>query len=89
MQQMSPNSTANTSKTPEWYKSYFVAVVESDRDRALFQIERAQRAIRDRVIELRRTHSNNPREMQDLDNASIYLGILLQQIGKTGSLLWD
>ena len=75
---------------PDWYQTYFFAVIESDRQRALPRIELAQRAIHDRVAELRTQPSANPRELQDLHNALAYLGILLQYIGKeTGNLLWD
>jgi len=75
---------------PDWYQTYFVAVVEHDRQRALPQIELAQRAIHNRVAQLQKDPPCNPRELQDLNNASIYLGILLQHIGsETGNLLWD
>ena len=82
---LSPNPGA-----PDWYQTYFVAVVEHDRQRALPQIELAQRAIHDRVSQLQKDPACNPRELQDLNNASVYLGILLQHIGReTGNLLWD
>lgn len=75
---------------PDWYQTYFVAVVEHDRQRALPQIELAQKAIHDRVTQLQKDPPWNPRELQDLNNASVYLGILLQHIGSdTGNLLWD
>lgn len=75
---------------PDWYQTYFVAVVEHDRQRALPQIELAQRAIHDRVSQLQKDIPCNPSELQDLNNASIYLGILLEHIGReTGNLLWD
>ena len=75
---------------PDWYQTYFVAVVEHDRQRALPQIELAQRAIHDRVSQLQKDPTCNPRELQDLNNASVYLGILLQHIdSETGNLLWD
>jgi hypothetical protein len=78
------------SSTPEWYRTYFFAVVESNRNRALPQIELAQKAIHARVAELRTEPLSNPRELQDLNSALIYLGILLQHIGReTGKLLWD
>lgn len=87
-----PNTkrNSNESKMPAWYGTYFYAVVESKRDRALPQIELAQRAIHARVAELRDYAGSSPRELQDLNNALIYLGILLQHIGsETGNLLWD
>lgn len=75
---------------PDWYQTYFVAVVEHDRQRALPQIELAQKAIHDRVTQLQKDPPWNSRELQDLNNASVYLGILLQHIGSdTGNLLWD
>lgn len=74
----------------DWYQAYFFAVVEHDRQRALPQIELAQRAIHDRTVQLQKDPACNPRELQDLNNASVYLGILLQHIGReTGNLLWD
>ncbi|HEV3510758.1 MAG TPA: hypothetical protein VGS05_03580 [Candidatus Sulfotelmatobacter sp.] len=86
----SATSNPVESSTPAWYRSYFFAVVESDRNRALPQIDLAQKAIHDRVAELRANPSSNPRELQDLNSALVYLGILLQYIGaETGNLLWD
>ncbi|HLZ39631.1 MAG TPA: hypothetical protein VKQ11_01635 [Candidatus Sulfotelmatobacter sp.] len=84
------SSVTNDANIPAWYGTYFYAVVESKRDRALPQIELAQQAIHARVAELRDRGGSNPRELQDLNNALIYLGILLQHIGsETGNLLWD
>lgn len=83
-------SLRSSAAAPDWYQAYFVAVVESNRDRALPQIELAQRAIHNRVAQLQKDPHSNPRELQDLHNASVYLGILLQHIGReTGNLLWD
>lgn len=84
------SSVSRNPGAPDWYQVYFVAVVESNRDRALPRIELAQKAIHDRVSELRNNASATPRELQDLNNALVYLGILLQYIGReTGNLLWD
>ena len=84
------SSLSRNTGAPDWYQTYFVAVVESKRDRALPQIELAQRAIHDRVAELRHDSSGTVRELQDLNNALVYLGILLQYISRdTGNLLWD
>jgi hypothetical protein len=84
-QSLRPNASA-----PDWYQTYFVAVMESNRQRALPPIELAQRAIQDRVSQLQKDPACNPRELQDLSNASVYLSILLQHIGsETGNLLWD
>jgi hypothetical protein len=84
------NSTPNEANSPAWVRSYFVAVMESNRKRALPQIELAQKAILARVEELRSQPASHPGELQDLNSALVYLGILLQHIGKeTGNLLWD
>jgi hypothetical protein len=75
---------------PDWYRSYFLAMVENDRDKALVEIARAHKAIQDRLAELRRSAANDPREMQDLASAITYLGILLLHIGdESGNVLWD
>lgn len=77
-------------ESPDWYRIYFAAMVEGDRDRALLQIARAQRAIEDRLSELRTLPPNSPREPQDLNSALAYLGILLENVGTTGeTLLWN
>jgi len=73
-----------------WYQTYFAAVLESDRRKAVLQIERAQIAIQDRLLELRKAPPDNPREVQDLSNALTYLGILFQNIdSENGHMLWD
>lgn len=74
----------------DWYKLYFSAVVETDRDKALPQIERAKEAIQDRYVELTGAPGRNPREVLDLDKAQNYLGILLRNVGGDSErLLWD
>jgi len=75
---------------PSWYHTYFLAMVENDRNTAVTRIENAQRAIQERVAELHESASSDVREMQDLTSAFIYLGILLMQVGgESESLLWD
>ncbi|HZQ94597.1 MAG TPA: hypothetical protein VFA67_06275 [Candidatus Sulfotelmatobacter sp.] len=75
---------------PAWYQSYFLAMVEHDRNKALLEIEKARNAIRERTLELQHTPPSNPREVQDLVNALTYLGILLMHMGtEDGNLLWD
>lgn len=75
---------------PGWYHTYFIAVAESDRDKALLEIDDARIAIQERIVELRHLPPSNPCEMQDLCNALTYIGILLMHIGnESGSLLWD
>lgn len=64
--------------------------MESNRQRALPQIELAQKAMHTRVAELRNDSSIDSPELQDLNSALTYLGILLQHIGQeSGDLLWD
>ncbi len=75
---------------PHWYRVYYLAVLEGDRHKAKVKIDRAQSAIQDRLIELRSQNPSSPREPQDLCNALLYLGILLQHMsGDTGGVLWD
>ena len=75
---------------PDWYRSYFLAMVENDRDKALIEIAHAHKAIQDRLAELRRAPADDPREMQDLASAITYLGILLLHMGdECGNVLWD
>lgn len=78
------------SNIPDWYRTYFHAMVENDRAKAVIEIERAQKAIQERLLELHRASAADPREMQDLASAITYLGILLMHIGdETGNVLWD
>jgi len=75
---------------PTWYRTYYLAVLEGDRYKAKAKIDRAQQAIQDRMMELRSQAPNTPREPQDLCNALLYLGILLQHMsGDAGGVLWD
>ena len=75
---------------PNWYRIYYLAVVEGDRHKAMTKIDRAQQAIQDPLVQLRSESPSSPREPQDLCNALLYLGILLQHISAdTGGVLWD
>ena len=75
---------------PNWYRIYYHAVLEGDRYKAKAKIDRAQQAIENRLIELRSHTPSSPREPQDLCNALLYLGILLQNIStEAGGVLWD
>ncbi|MFZ0732048.1 MAG: hypothetical protein WAM79_06965 [Candidatus Sulfotelmatobacter sp.] len=75
---------------PGWYRIYYTALLEGDRHRARAKIDRAQKAIHERLTELHAAVPSNERESQDLQNAQTYLGILLQYIGgESGSVLWD
>jgi hypothetical protein len=91
MRQTKRNASSGTkSGEPGWYHAYFVAMCESDRKRALLEIERARLAIQKRLGELRRLPPGDPQEMQDLTSALTYLGILLMHVGKdSGALLWE
>jgi hypothetical protein len=74
----------------DWYRLYFSALVETDRSKALPQIERAQEAIQGRRLELTQIPPENPREELELSKAQNYLGILLRNVGsETERLLWD
>jgi hypothetical protein len=79
-----------TRDEPNWYRMYYHAVLEGDRHKAKTKIDRAQQAIQDRLIELRSQAPCTAREPQDLCNALLYLGILLQHIStEAGGVLWD
>jgi hypothetical protein len=92
MQQIgtSATTTSVSKSEPSWYRIYYLAVLEGDRYKAKAKIDRAQHAIENRLIELRSESPSSPREPQDLCNALLYLGILLQHMtGDTGGVLWD
>lgn len=75
---------------PGWYRIYYTALLEGDRHRARTKIDRAQKAIHQRLAELHAAVPSSEREAQDLQNAQTYLGILLQHIGSdSGNVLWD
>lgn len=75
---------------PSWYRTYYLAVLEGDRYKAKVKIDRAQQAIQDRMAQLRSETPCTPREPQDLCNALLFLGILMQHIsGDAGGVLWD
>ena len=72
-----------------WYSIYTAAMLERDRGKTRRQIERAQKAIQDRAVELR-VASNNSQEVHDLSYASTHLEILLRCLGNENEgLLWD
>jgi len=68
------------SKPCGWYQIYFAAVLETDQNRALVKIERAQQAMRARLVELKRIPLQDSIEVQDLDSALTYLRILLASV---------
>ncbi len=71
-----------------WYSIYTAAMLERDRGKTRRQIERAQKAIQDRAMELR--SSNDSREVHDLSYASTHLEILLRCLGdENEGLLWE
>ncbi|HTZ82503.1 MAG TPA: hypothetical protein VMB66_04900 [Candidatus Acidoferrales bacterium] len=75
---------------PGWYRIYYTALLEADRGRARAKIDRAQKAIHERLSELHAAVPSTEREPQDLQSAQTYLGILMQHIGSdSGSVLWD
>jgi hypothetical protein len=61
---------------PDWYQSYFTAVVESDESRARINMERAVKDIAHRLAQLKCGSPNHPEEVQDLNCALIYLRLL-------------
>jgi len=75
---------------PRWYRTYYLALLEGDRRKAKMKIDRARHEIEDRLVELRTHAPGNPREPQDLCNALLYLGILMQHMtAESGGVLWD
>ena len=79
-----------TQQKYSWYWIYCAAMLEGNRDNALARIEKAQKAIQDRAVELKCAISSNSREASDLKNALDHLGILLGQFSTEGAnILWD
>jgi len=75
---------------PGWYSVYSAAMLESNRDRTLSRIDHAQRAIQNRVAELRVSPASGSREITDLSDALNHLAILLQNFSdESGRILWD
>jgi hypothetical protein len=73
-----------------WYQLYFAAVTEGNESGAVLQIERARRAMQNRLVELRCAKGADGGELQDLNNALTYLAMLLQHVGREGgNLIWD
>jgi hypothetical protein len=72
----SPHPKRVSAPLPEWCQSYFEAVLEPDESRMLLQIERAAKAITDRLVQLRYGSSEYPQEFQDLHSALTYLRLL-------------
>ena len=70
----------SSSPLPEWYRTYFTALLEADERRAFIQLERAAKAIEDRLVQLRYGAPEGPEETQDLTNALTYLRLLLENI---------
>ena len=91
MQQTRARAAASVQQNePNWYRIYYLAVLEGDRYKAKIKIDRAQHAIQDRLIELRSESPSTPRESQDLCNALLYLSLLLQHMtADAGGVLWD
>jgi hypothetical protein len=76
--------------TPQWYSIYRSAMLERDRHKAFSEIACAEKAIQERVAELRAVPAANAREEQDLNQASTHLRILHQQIGmESEGMFWD
>jgi len=73
-----------------WYQLYFSAVTEENESKAVLQIDRARRAMKNRLVELRHAQRPDGGELQDLNNAMTYLAILLHQVGREGgNLIWN
>jgi hypothetical protein len=73
-----------------WYQLYFAAVTEANENRAILQIDRARKAMQDRLVELQHAERSDGGELQDLNNAMTYLAILLQHVGQEGrNLIWN
>ena len=76
----SPRLKPNPKPVPEWYDIYLKAVVEADESKALLQIERASKAIEERLFQLRSGSPGLPQEFQDLNCALVYLRLLLENL---------
>jgi hypothetical protein len=75
-----PPPKAAATQPPEWYQIYFLAVLESDESKVLLQIERAGKAITDRLVQLRWGAAENPQELHDLNSAFTYLRLLFENL---------
>jgi len=79
-----------TRNYPGWYEIYSAAMLENRQRETRSQIERAYRAIQDRVSELRTYPAQYEREAADLSHALNYLEILRQHLGTDSSkVLWS
>lgn len=66
-----------TGMNSAWYRIYFAALLEADHDRALIKMGNAQKVMRNRLLELRRSPPQDPGELQDLDSGMTYLALLV------------
>jgi hypothetical protein len=76
-------------KPSSWYQVYFAAVTEPDNHRALLKIKRAQNAMQERLIQLRRLSSRESTELQDLNSALTYLRVLLPYLDRPAERPWQ
>lgn len=90
MRKYMPSARPAKLRASGWYQLYFAAVTEANETKALLQIDRARKAMQDRLIELQRDKRPDGGELQDLNNAMTYLAILLQHVGREGrNLIWN
>jgi hypothetical protein len=73
-----------TTPLPEWYNTYFLAVIEADEEKALIRLERAERVLQHRQIQLQSSAPEDPQEPEDLDCALTYLRLLLENMNPAG-----
>ncbi|MFY9741534.1 MAG: hypothetical protein WA252_21125 [Candidatus Sulfotelmatobacter sp.] len=75
---------------PNWYSLFRAAILESQLEKVLPQIDRARDAISVRMSELQSVPASNHRETTDMSDALRYLAILSQHVGRdTGKILWE
>jgi hypothetical protein len=67
---------ADTSPEKNWTELYKDALLETDHTQVCARIEQAEKAIKQRALQLWYSQSPRPRERQDLDVALHFLGLL-------------
>ena len=90
MHEPQPTALPVPPKVPDWYLAYFAAVREPDDFKSVIQIERAGRAIQDRIVQLSRGSLDATDELRDLSCALLFLRLLLHKIHlESESRSWD
>ena len=73
---------------PAWYAAYYAAMLESDRQKAYAEAERARKVISDRFAELDLSAPADAREHAKLNSALVYLDLLVNSGQDGNRVLW-